>query len=303
MKVTGTGIVAPGAGPPEEILADGRRLLVRRAALPASLSPHHAGRLPRPARLALAACEEALAGAPTEGMGVALGSGFGSVEATRLALEGLFERADLVSPRHFVASMRDEAAGAVARSLSLRGPSVATSARRLSFEQALGWALLQLRRRRAPSLLVVGTDEVTPLLARSLARGRLCRERIVWGEGAGALLLEEDGSPRPALARIERLVEGSGTVSDLIAAVRRAFGSSFDAVFTDEDGGARRAKDARLVAEAFGCEKVATAETTGHLAAGGALAAALAVRSGLGRVLAYARETDGPFAAYVLERP
>ncbi len=300
MKVTGVGVVSPSPDP-EEVSLDRRTLLLRRAVVPPTIPAREARRLTRTALLALAACKDALGDASVEGTGIALGSGFGSVEATRLALEGLFERADLVSPSHFVASVRHDAAGTVARLLGLRGPSVATSARRLSFEQALGWALVQLRRGRTRAVVVAGADEVTPVLARALARGRLHRELIVWGEGAGALLLESERSERPALARIERFVEGAGTVDELVEAIRRSCGAAFDLVLTDEDGSARRARAAERVAAAFSCEK--RAPRCGHLSSGGALVAVEAVREGKGRVLCYAREADGPFCAYVVERP
>ena len=94
-----------------------------------------------------------------------------------------------------------------------------------------------------------------------------------------------------------------GSVEELIARVRSELGGRFDAVFTDEDGSARRAADATKIAAAFECEKVAVAAKTGHIASGGALVAVEAVRAGRERVLVFAREADGAFAAFAVERP
>jgi hypothetical protein len=290
VKITGTGLVCPRLG-----LA------------PAQVPAREARRLTRAATFALGAAREALGAASVEATGIALGSGYGSSETTRLALEGLFERADLLSPSHFVASVRHDAASAVARILALRGPSAALSARRLSFEQALGWSIVQLRRERARSMLVVGADEASDVLARSLRRGRLRGKPLEDGEGAGALLVERDDSGAPALARTERFVEGAGSADDLVAAIRRALGGRFDAVYTDEDGSARRRACAERVASGLACEKIAVAARTGHVAAGGALVAVEAVRAVAAgsreRVLVYAREVDGAYFAYALERP
>ncbi len=299
MIVTGVGAIAPSAH--EDVRADGRVLKMMRAATPATIASREARRLTRPSLLALAACKEALGDAATEGLGIALGSGFGACEATRLALEGLFERADLISPSHFVASVRHEAASSIARVLSLRGPAVATSARRLSFEQALGWALRQIGRARARGMLVAGTDEVTPLLARSLARARLRHEPIAFGEGAGALLLEGEETSRPALARIEGFLEGAGTIDDMLQAVRRRFGGRFDLILTDEEGSDRRRADALRVGEELACPTRAT--DSGYVASGGSLVAVAAVRAPEKRVLCYAREVDGTFAAYSVTKP
>ncbi len=306
MKVTGVGSVAPPAGEPEAIVVDGRELLIRRAPNPTTIAAREARRLTRPALFALAASLPFGSSERTDSRGVALGTGYGAVEPARHALEGLFERADYISPVSFVASVRHDPATVVARVLKLHGPSAALSARRLSFEQALGWALVQLRRERAESMVVVGADEVTPLRARSPSRGRLAKETIVDGEGAGALLIERDDSPRPALARIEGVVEGVGSADDLVAAVKRDLGDGFDAVFTDEDGSARRAAIASAVASAFVCDRFAVAESAGHIASGGALVAVRAVeamKAARKRVLCYAREADGTFAAYSVTRP
>lgn len=318
----------------------GRPVLV--LALPAGppppAPPREARRLSRPALMALAVAGEALALGtpafpdPTE-TGIALGTGYGSVEATRATLAALEEEGSLLSPNQFVASVRHEAQAALARVLGLRGPAVAASARRLSFEDALAWALVQVERGRAPRVLALGVDEITPLLARVLSRYRLLAgERIVWGEGAGALLLESEASARARgarpLARVAAWAAGAGSPADEAAAIAQALErSGIDAgsleLFLDEaEGSQRRARERARLLEALrghGVEPAlvrGTAEHVGHLPAGGALAAVAGVLAVSGEwavpgarpgpsprgVLVSAREADGAFFAYVLTR-
>jgi 3-oxoacyl-(acyl-carrier-protein) synthase len=325
IAVTGIGVLAPhaegrdafarllaGEPPrPESLTIEGRAFSLLRTADPVSVPVREARRLTRPALFTLAASREALGGAsfPPEATGFALGTGFGSIEATRLTLEALFERADHVSPTQFVGSVRHDAASAAARLLSFRGPSVAASARRLSFEQALGWAIRQLRSGRARAMLAAGADEVTPLLLRALGRGRLRGEKWTQGEGAAALLLERESEARdagrPVLARIGGVVEGVGSVDDQARAIERAFEQPSDLLVAESD------LAARLLTRGLGAKAPpAVSETTGQLAAGGAFAAVASVLAVSGAIdapawrgrtaLVAAREADDSFFAYTV---
>jgi 3-oxoacyl-(acyl-carrier-protein) synthase len=323
--VTGIGAVAAGATGSAAFAtllskeAPASHAIAELPAVP--ISAREARRLSRPAVFALAAASEALGSreAPRD-VGIALGTGFGSVELTRQALEALSERADLLSPATFVASVRHEAQTTVARALKLQGPAIAASARRLSFEDALGWALVQLGNGRAKRIVAVGADELTPLLERLLARYRLVRERIVLGEGAGALVLEqaEDVQGRKVLARVRAWTSGVGSPAEQAAAIERALRResvdprSIELFLDDGEGSSRRRREREELLAALTEAKPAlrtVAEHTGHFMAAGSLVAVAGVLAVSGAwaglkaraALVSAREADGSFAAYVLE--
>jgi 3-oxoacyl-(acyl-carrier-protein) synthase len=325
--VTGIGAVAAGATGTAAFAtllskeAPASRTIAELPALP--ISAREARRLSRPAAFALAAASEALGsreGAIAREDGVALGTGFGSVELTRQALEALSERADLLSPATFVASVRHEAQTTVARALKLQGPAVAASARRLSFEDALGWALVQLSLGRAKRIVALGADELTPLLERLLARYRLVRERIVLGEGAGAIVLEREEDVRGrVLARVRAWTSGVGSPAEEAAAVERALQKdgvdpgSIELFLDECDGSSRRRREREALLAALTKVKPArvraVADHAGHFMAGGSLVAVAGVLAVSGAwpgvraraALVSAREADGSFAAYVLE--
>src|SRR5205085_935446 len=101
LAITGVGAIAPGATgreelarllvappcEPERLAVEGRRLLVRRAGDVPGIAAREARRMPRPSVLALCAAREALAGRAFEDLALAVGTGYGAVESTRLALE------------------------------------------------------------------------------------------------------------------------------------------------------------------------------------------------------------------------
>jgi 3-oxoacyl-[acyl-carrier-protein] synthase II len=343
LAVTGVGVIAAEAqgrsafarslvsapSEPEAIEIEGKRLSIRRVSDPAPVPPREARRLTRPALFALAAAQEALEplgkSFDANDVGVAVGTGYGSIEETRLALDALLERADHLSPAHFVASVRHEAQSAVARLLGLRGPAICASSRRLSFEDALAWSAVQLRAKRARAIVVVGTDEVTPLSARLFRRSRLTGEHIVLGEGAGALLLEREDDARAAgrapLAILRAWVSGVGSPVEEAAAIDRATERNgvsrerLELFLDDSEGSKRRKLEREALLEALEyrgirpLETLPTAEHTGHAPSAGAfvaVAAALAVSGAVPKkrpraALVSAREADGSFAAYVLD--
>src|SRR5205823_1380337 len=148
-----------------------------------------------------------------------------------------------------------------------------------SFEQALGWAIVQLRARRAKAMLVAGADEMTPLLARTLARGRI-GPPLVEGEGAAAILVEREedarANGRAPLAGIAAIASGTGspgTQADAIAS-KLTLPSSV-ALLSDEDGTTRRARESDELASELAergiavARRLAVAEWTGRIASGG----------------------------------
>ena len=232
--VTGTGAVCPLGRSSEEFY---RRLLAgetairpmtaeERAGLQAThvarcdgfcpqpeISPMKARRFDRGSQYAIIACAQAIAEAGYDvakdpgSIGIAIGTGSAGAGALTEFLRVLLsESPEAAPPFHFPNTVANAPASQVSIELNLHGPNVTVTQKDPSALNALLFASLALGSRKARAMIVGGVDEWNAVYALgfdrvSALRGEKRTSGIVQGEGAFALLLEEDAA---ALARRAR---------------------------------------------------------------------------------------------------
>jgi 3-oxoacyl-[acyl-carrier-protein] synthase II len=191
-------------------------------------------------RFAVAASKQALADAGfaiseenADDVGVIIGSGIGGLHACQEQFKVLFDRGpDRVSPFFITQFISDMAAGVVSMQVNARGPNFATVSACATGANAIGEAAEMIRRGDADAMLAGGTESgITAIGIASFATMRALsrrnddpthasrpfdaeRDGFVMGEGAGVLLLEEEGLARARGARIYAELVGYGCTAD-----------------------------------------------------------------------------------------
>jgi len=169
-----------------------------------------ARRFDRGSQFAIVACAQALAearydvAADPEAIGIAMGTGSAGAGAVTEFLRVLLQESpEAAPPFHFPNTVANAPASQVSIELKLHGPNVTITQKDPSALNALLFASLSIGSGRARAMIAGAVDEWNAIYAMGFDRvGALRGERrasgIVQGEGAFALLLEEEGS---ALAR------------------------------------------------------------------------------------------------------
>ncbi len=193
-------------------------------------------------QLAMAATEQAMqqaglaersAEAPTNRMGVIVGSGIGGLSTLEAQHSKMLDRGPgRVSPFFIPMFIADMAPGMISMRYGARGPNYATVSACSSSAHALGLALRSLRNGEADIMIAGGTEStVTPLCMAGFASMKALSERnddpasasrpfdadrdgFVLGEGAGMLVLETLEHARSRGAPILGELAGFGQSAD-----------------------------------------------------------------------------------------
>jgi len=203
-----------------------------------------AGALDRVAQFALASAGEALAAsglintdlaaAGRNRIGVYWGTGMGGAHTLEAAYSSVYGKNDFrLRPLSVVMGMNNAAASNVALKWGLRGPFANFSTACSSSAMAIGEAMQAIRHGRADAVVAGGAEALlTPgMLAawqalRTLAPADAAdpsasskpfdkrRGGLVLGEGAAALVLEEESHARARGARIHAFITGYGNTCD-----------------------------------------------------------------------------------------
>lgn len=191
-------------------------------------------------------------------LGVVFGTAYGALGTTQEFIDSWLKNGERhASPLAFMSSVHGIIASQIALDIGAIGVNLTLAQRDISFEAALATAVDLLEQDKADALLVGGGDELTGMLHefashfRYIERGPIAgadpwskRGRVVPGDGAAVLLLEREGTPRRALARVDRACVGrcdlprADAVSALLAGIDL---SSVDLVTTSRAGTARSA--------------------------------------------------------------
>ena len=196
--VLGAGVVAPGMGDWDELLAvlSGAEL-AEQTAIPKStlLSARERRRAPATVKLSFAAAEQAcrMASISPGDPEAVFSSAMGDVDITDYMCSTLAEEPELLSPTRFHNSVHNAASGYWSIGTGATGDVTAVSGWHDSAVAGLGEALTRLNTRRQPVLLVVYDDSATGPLAG------------IWTPQhyfASALVLAPAGTGDPALIRL-----------------------------------------------------------------------------------------------------
>lgn len=196
-----------------------------------------ARRMSRAGRLAALAVADALEDAglgdtPHDGVGLSLGCVHGGAEAWFTGHDTLRERgADRVSPLTVPLGLTNSPAAGAARVLGLTGPSLSVTTACAAATDAIGQALAAVRAGRADVVVAGGAEApLSPLVIGGYAAlGALSRRQdaavasrpfdagrdgFVIAEGAGVIVLEEEGHARARGARVYGELAGYGSSCD-----------------------------------------------------------------------------------------
>lgn len=286
------------------------------------IPPMKARRFDRGSQFAIVACGQAIAEAcydvakDPESIGIALGTGSAGAGALTEFLRVLLtESPEAAPPFHFPNTVANAPASQVSIELKVYGPNVTVTQKDPSALNALLFASLAISAGRVRAMLAGGVDEWNPYYALgfdrvSALRGQKKSSGIVQGEGAFALLLEDEASAwnrggRP-LARLAGLaVAGVPTdpyrfAPDPDAMTRAMSGALEDAgaspadvglIFPSRDGvDEMDSAEAEALARLFGSPppQIEVKRAVGEMAA-----------SGGGQLVAACRavaDPDGPFS-------
>ena len=158
---------------------------------------------------------------PADDVAVVAASALGNLSETAQFLDRVFGKGPaLANPMIFPNTVMNAAASELAIAFGWRGPNLTLCEGEISGEIALHAATELLERRRARAVVVIGGDELSPILVRSLREMRVLSPRrgrrewaspfdvgangFVAGEGAAALVLE----PEDTRARAWAVVTG-----------------------------------------------------------------------------------------------
>jgi 3-oxoacyl-[acyl-carrier-protein] synthase II len=200
------------------------------------LSVKEARRSDRYTQFALAAAKEALEDAGWENgppgdperaacvIGTGIG-GIGTLENQHIILRD--QGADRISPLSIPLLMANAASGVVAMKHDLRGQSFGTVSACAAGAHAIGMAERLIRNGDADCAVTGGSEAaITPLATAAFGRMDalsdtgisrpfdLRRDGFVMGEGAGVLVLEEEGAAKERGARILGVLRGYAATSD-----------------------------------------------------------------------------------------
>jgi len=177
------------------------------------IPPMKARRLDRGSQFALVACSQAIAeagydvSADPEAIGIAIGTGSAGAGALTEFLRVLLtESPEAAPPFHFPNTVANAPASQVSIELKLYGPNITVTQKDPSALNALLFAALSIASKRARAMIAGGVDEWNPVYALgfdrvSALRGEKRSSGIVQGEGAFALLLEQEEAARARGAR------------------------------------------------------------------------------------------------------
>jgi len=186
------------------------------------IPPMKARRFDRGSQFAIVACSQAIhesaydVAANPESIGIALGTGSAGAGALTEFLRVLLrESPEAAPPFHFPNTVANAPASQVSIELKLYGPNVTVTQKDPSALNALLFASLSLRAGRARAMIAGGVDEWNAIYALGFDRvGALRGEKrvsgIVQGEGAFAVLLEEEDAARQRGARPLARLAGLG---------------------------------------------------------------------------------------------
>jgi 3-oxoacyl-[acyl-carrier-protein] synthase II len=249
-------------------------------------------RLDFPARLAAVAVQSALqeSGAPREGVGVVLGSAFGSIDGCAAFMHRIFEKGPrLASPAEFPNLVPSAPVGHVSIYGGLHGPAFGTSDLAASGESAVVQAWQLVAAGEAQCVVAGSAEPKSDIAGRVLsalfdhAPARSGRSR---SDVAAAIVLEAEelalARSAQILARVERVFEWRGDGPVALAGLRAPRGAGAEVVLAR----ASEAGERILVQTSWrGCPRVACAESLGESDALGAVAVAVAAsRIGAGRI-------------------
>ncbi len=243
--VTGIGAVTPlgvGAGTLHERWTagasgiDGGEAACREFEPTDFMSKKEARRADRFTQLAIAAADEALAGAGWDDgtpydpgrVGCVIGTGIGGIgsfEAGHTVLKD--EGPGRVPPLSVPLMMGNAAPGVLAMRHRLRGPSFGVVSACAAGSHAIGVAMRMIRHGEADAVVTGGSEAaLTPLARAAFAALDAVsptgisrpfdarRDGFVMGEGAGVLVLEDEDAARARGARILAKIRGYGATSD-----------------------------------------------------------------------------------------
>lgn len=159
-----------------------------------------------------------------EGIGVVLGTAYGSLKSTSDYLEGLIDYGPFrANPFIFPNTVTNAPASYIAIELGLKGPNVTVTHKQSSAEHAIFYGYNLLLRRKADIIIAGGCDEICWILYQAhdrlkvLSKGKegsspfdKFRNGIVLGEGGGFLVLERIESAVKRDANIYAGLEGFG---------------------------------------------------------------------------------------------
>ncbi|MGE5279104.1 MAG: beta-ketoacyl-[acyl-carrier-protein] synthase family protein [Acidobacteriota bacterium] len=186
------------------------------------ISPMKARRFDRGSQYAIVACSQAIAeagydvAADPASIGIALGTGSAGAGALTEFLRVLLtESPEAAPPFHFPNTVANAPASQVSIELKLHGPNVTVTQKDPSALNALLFASLAVGSGRARAMIAGGVDEWNSIYALgfdrvSALRGKKRSSGIVQGEGAFALLLEEEDAARSRGARPLARLSGIG---------------------------------------------------------------------------------------------
>jgi 3-oxoacyl-[acyl-carrier-protein] synthase II len=282
-----------------------------------------------------------VASAPEE-IGIALGTGSAGAGAlTEFLKVLLLESPEAAPPFHFPNTVANAPASQVSIELKLHGPNVTITQKDPSGLNALLFASLALASGRAKAMLAGAVDEWNAFYALGFdrvgaLRGQKRASGIVQGEGAFAVLLEEEEHARSRGARPLARLSGIGTAGvptepyrfapDAAAVARAVRGALEDAGVTPREvglllpsrNGVTEMDDAEadVVREIFGepPRAICVKDAIGEMAAAGGGQLVAAVRAiadpggpwngaGPRRALVNSFGAGGNFFAAVLEAP
>ena len=186
------------------------------------IPPMKARRFDRGSQYAIVACSQAITeagydvAADPDSIGIALGTGSAGAGALTEFLRVLLtESPEAAPPFHFPNTVANAPASQVSIELKLYGPNVTVTQKDPSALNALLFASLALGSGRARAMIAGGVDEWNSIYALgfdrvSALRGEKRSSGIVQGEGAFALLLEEEEAARSRGARPLARLSGIG---------------------------------------------------------------------------------------------
>ena len=187
------------------------------------IPPMKARRLDRGSQFALIACAQAVAeagypiGESPEAIGIAMGTGSAGAGALTEFLRVLLtESPEAAPPFHFPNTVANAPASQVSIELKILGPNVTVTQKDPSGLNALLFSCLALSSGRARAMLAGAVDEWNAAYAMGFdrvgaLRGAKRESGIVQGEGAFALLIEDEASALGRGARPLARVAGIGT--------------------------------------------------------------------------------------------
>jgi 3-oxoacyl-[acyl-carrier-protein] synthase II len=190
-----------------------------------------ARRMDRSARLLTLAMQTALAESKgTRPLGAELGaiagSAYGNVDASAEFVQRIYEKGGrLASPMAFPNLVPSSPVGHAAIYLGMRGPVMATLDLGVTGEAAIALACELVAAGEAPAMLAGSVEEQSAITARVL--GPVCAGSANWtgvrGEGAAAIVLEEEGHARArgaaSLCRVEHVATGRDGFARAAAAI------------------------------------------------------------------------------------